>query len=253
MHQIDHLKISIITVCYNSESTVEDTIKSVISQSYKNIEYIVIDGNSNDKTNDIVSKYSDYVSLHISEPDNGLYDAINKGIGYATGDIVGILNSDDVYFDDNVLSNMIAHFKDNIDGVYGDLFYVKENDLNAIVRKYSSKSFKKSLLRFGLMPAHPSFYIKRELYNTNSLYDTSFPIAADFELICRYIQQGINLKYTPINYIRMRVGGKSNGSFASRISQNLEISRALNKNGIYSNIFLIALKIPFKILSFIIK
>ncbi|MEF1339438.1 glycosyltransferase, partial [Vibrio rotiferianus] len=151
------MKVSIITVCYNSAATIEDTIKSVISQTYQDIEYIIVDGGSTDETNQIISSYSDFVDVHISEPDEGLYDAMNKGIQLANGDVVGILNSDDFFCSEQSVAELMSGFvSENIDGVYSDLVYVQEKNTDKITRLYSSKVYKPSLIKFGLMLPHPT-------------------------------------------------------------------------------------------------
>lgn len=244
------MKVSIITVCYNSSKTIEDTFVSIRNQTYGNIEYIVVDGGSQDSTLDLIDKYQDIISISISEKDEGLYDAINKGIALSSGDIIGVLNSDDVFYDDDVVNNIVNAFTTDVDGVYSDLIYTSQHDLSKISRVYSSRIFRSKLLRFGLMPAHPTFYIRREEYLKRELYDLDYKIAADFELIARYIKDGIKLKYIPQFSLRMREGGMSSGSILSRISQNKEIVRACKKNDIYTNMLFISLKLPYKLLTF---
>lgn len=242
------LKVSIITVCYNSEKTIEDTIKSVKMQTYSNIEYIVIDGNSTDKTNEIVNKYKDLVSIHVSEPDKGLYDAMNKGISLATGDVVGILNSDDVFASASSLEELINGFNfSKIDAVFSDLIYVEENNLTKITRLYSSKVFKKSLIRFGIMLPHPTFYVKRNIYTKYGTYKIDYRVAADFELITRFISNDIKINRVNSITVKMREGGISSSGIGWRIHQNFEIVRACKENGIYTNIFLVMLKLPYKL------
>lgn len=179
------MKISLITVTYNSGKTLSDTIQSVLSQSYTNIEYIIIDGLSQDNTIDVIKKYElDFEGrmMWISEKDRGLYDAMNKGIKMATGDVVGILNSDDFYTSDDVLERVASELQNpDIDAVYGDVHFVKDSDLHKCVRYYSSKIFQRSLMRLGFMPAHPSFYLRREYFEEFGLYQTDYKIAADFE------------------------------------------------------------------------
>jgi glycosyltransferase involved in cell wall biosynthesis len=248
------MKVSLITVCYNSAKTIEDTLKSVESQSYPNIEYIVIDGGSKDNTNEIVSKYKDVVTSHISEPDDGLYDAMNKGVQVATGDVVGILNSDDVLADEFVIEKIVAGFSDvNVDAVYSDLVYVAENDLNKLTRLYSSKVFSKRMIRFGIMLPHPTFYVKKECYMQLGLYKTDYRVAADFELLTRFISQGIKIHRLPFISVKMREGGVSSSGILWRIHQNFEIVRACRDNSIYTNIALVALKLPYKLLTLLTR
>lgn len=246
------MKISIITASYNSEKTINDTINSVLSQTYKNIEYIIIDGNSRDKTKDIVSYYLDKIKF-ISEPDHGIYDAINKGINLATGDIVGILNSDDFFPNNEIIDIIATTFINNykqIDLLFGDIAFV--NNDNQIKRSYSAKNFSNSLFKFGMMPPHPSVYIKREVYLQYGLYITSYKIAADFELLLRYLLIN-NLKYKYINLIvvYMRFGGVSNSSFKNRLLLNNEILKACKNNKIATNYLFIYSKYFKRILEYI--
>lgn len=249
------MKISVITVCFNSELTIRDTIESVRDQSYPEIEYIIVDGLSQDKTLSIVNEYKDVVDLIISEPDHGIYDAMNKGIKAASGDVIGILNSDDFFASSQSIADIVDTFDINkgIDGVYGDLVYVKENDISKISRTYSSKLFSKSKIRFGFMLPHPTFYIKKQKYIEFGYYKLDYRVSADFELITRHICKGINLVRVPSVLVKMREGGISSRGIFWRIHQNIEISKACRSNGIYTSIFLIMFKLPFKILSMIRK
>lgn len=242
------LKVSIITVCYNSAKTIEDTLKSVSEQTYNNIEYLVIDGNSSDNTNEIVRQYSDIVNVHVIENDKGLYDAMNKGVALATGDVVGILNSDDVFSSSTSVAELMAGFtSDDVDAVCSDLVYVQEHDLSKVTRLYSSKVFKKSLIRFGIMLPHPTFYLKKSIYNKIGLYKTDYRVAADFELITRSLCAGVNVQRIPQISVKMREGGISSSGLLWRIHQNMEIVRACKENGIYTNIAFVALKLPYKL------
>ena len=242
------MKVSIITVCFNSEKTIEDTLKSVAAQTYPDIEYIVIDGLSSDSTNDIVRRYSDIVSVHISEKDEGLYDAMNKGIKHATGDVIGIINSDDIFASNKSIEQLVSGFtSDDVDAVYSDLVYVSENNLNKVTRLYSSKVFRKSLIKIGIMLPHPTFYARKIFYNRYGLYKTDYRVAADFELITRFISKNIKLNRVNAITVKMREGGVSSSGIGWRIHQNFEIVRACRENGIYSNIFLVALKLPYKL------
>ena len=247
------MKVSIITVCYNSENTIDDTLESIKSQTYKDIEYILIDGLSKDSTNDIIARYSDIVSLHISEKDNGLYDAMNKGISLATGDVVGILNSDDVLADAFVVEKIVAGFDDTLDAVYSDLIYVSEHNLNKPTRLYSSKVFNKHMMKFGIMLPHPTFYVRKKCYQTLGLYKDNYRVAADFELLARFISKGIKSKRLPFVSVKMREGGISSSGLLWRIHQNFEIVRACKENNIYTNIFLIMLKLPYKLLTLLTR
>ncbi|HHQ4645144.1 TPA: glycosyltransferase family 2 protein [Aeromonas veronii] len=248
------MKVSIITVCYNSEKTIEDTIRSVAGQTYKDIEYIIVDGGSTDQTNEIVKKYSDIVSVHVSEKDNGLYDAMNKGIKLATGDVVGILNSDDFFVSDNSLAELMDGFSSpDIDAVYSDLVYVESVNTNKVTRLYSSKVFKKSLIKFGIMLPHPTFYAKKYIYNNYGLYKLNYRVAADFEFIARCVTNNITLHRVPSITVKMREGGISSSGILWRIHQNIEIVRACKENGIGTNIFFVALKLPYKLFSLLTR
>jgi glycosyltransferase involved in cell wall biosynthesis len=229
--------ISIVTVSYNSKGTIIDTIRSVLSQTYPDIEYIVIDGSSSDGTIELIKSFGDKIQKFVSEPDKGIYDAINKGIRLSTGNIIGILNSDDFFYSDNVIQKVVDAFhRDNIDAVYGDVQFVDPVNTSKIVRYYSSKQFKPTKFKFGFMPAHPSFYVKRELFGKLGSYKTDYKIAADFELLARfmYVNQ-IRCKYIEMPFVSMRTGGVSNKSILSNIILNKEIARACKENGIHTN------------------
>lgn len=248
------MKVSIITVCFNSDKTIEDTLKSIQSQTYSDIEYIVIDGLSKDKTNEMVKKYNDIVSIHISEKDSGLYDAMNKGISLASGDIVGILNSDDVLADESVIEKIVAGFDDvRVDAVYSDLIYVSEHDLNKPTRLYSSKVFSKRMIKFGIMLPHPTFYVRKKCYEDLGLYKTTYRVAADFELLARFMSKGIKAIRLPFISVKMREGGISSSGLLWRVHQNFEIVRACKENGFYTNIFLVMLKLPYKLLTLLTR
>lgn len=247
------MKISIITVCLNSQATIRDTIKSVVNQTYDDIEYIIVDGASKDDTLSIIEEYRDNISVLISEPDKGIYDAMNKGVAIATGDFVGVLNSDDMFASDYVIQRLVNFLQENprLDGSYGDLVFVKRNDVNVVTRIYSSRVFSPRRIRFGIMCPHPTFYAKKKLFDEIGLYDTSYPVAADFELITRFIRRGANLGRFGLVMVKMREGGISTSGFWQRVSQNFELIRACKRNGIYTNIFLIGMKIPYKLLGYL--
>ena len=228
------MKVSIITTCKNSAETIEDTIVSVLSQDYSDIEYIVIDGNSNDETLSIIEKYRAHIHVFISEPDNGFYYALNKGIGRATGDVVGILNADDFYASKSVISEVVKTFVlTNSDAVYGDLHYVDRSDTSKIIRNWVSGNYTKGLFLKGWMPPHPTFFVKRNLYEQFGVFDVSFKSAADYELMLRFIHKHqVKIAYLPLVFVKMRVGGKSNVSLKNRLKANLEDRRAWKVNGI---------------------
>lgn len=245
------MKISIITVSYNSAETIRDTIESVIAQNYSDIEYILIDGASKDNTLDIIKEYSDKIAIFVSEPDKGIYDAMNKGIKMATGDVVGILNSDDVFYDRNSVNRVAEGFVSGVDAVYADLMYVNRSDLNKPSRLYSSKNFSFARVRFGIMLPHPTFYVRRNLFDKFGFYKTNYRVAADFELIARFLVNKVNAVRIPVCLVKMREGGVSSSDLKGRIHQNFEIVRACRENSIYTNIFMVMLKLPFKFLSYL--
>jgi len=234
------MKISIITIVWNNKDTIRDAIDSVLSQAYKDIEYIIVDGASSDGTVDIIKSYGDKISKFISEKDNGLYDAMNKGIALATGDVVGMLNSDDVYFDNKVIEKVVNQFKDkNTDSVYGDLYYVKENDLNEVVRYWKSSVFRQDSFAKGWHPPHPTFFVKKEIYQQYGLFDLNMKVSADFELMLRFLEKyKISTAYIPSVFVRMRTGGESNRSIKNIITGNKSILKAFDKNGIKVNKFM---------------
>ncbi len=247
------MKISVITVTYNSAATIRDTIESVLRQEYSDYELIIKDGGSKDGTLDICREYEAKFKGRmrlISAPDKGIYDAMNKGIEAATGDIIGLLNSDDFYMSDDVLQAVANTFvaNDGIDAVYGDIHFVKDDDLTKCVRYYSSALFHRRWMRFGFMPAHPSFYCKKACYEKYGYFDTSFKIAADFENLLRLIFiGGIKTQYIPKDFVTMRTGGVSTAGFNSRKTIMKEHLRGFKKNGIYSNVFLLSLRYFYKI------
>ena len=205
------MKISIITVCYNSAKTIEDTLKSVANQKDINVEHILIDGASKDGTQQIIRQY-DSVTMLVSEPDKGIYDAMNKGIALATGDVIGTLNADDFYMYDHVLSNVAKIFLDpNIEACYGDLVYVSEANTDQPVRFWKSTDYKHGLFKAGWMPAHPTFFVRKSVYERLGNFDLNYKIAADFELLFRFIEKNkVNTKYLPKVLVKMRLGGTTN-------------------------------------------
>lgn len=227
------MKISIITVCYNSEKTIEKTILSVLSQSYKDIEYIIIDGQSTDGTLAIIDKYKDKLSYFISEKDKGLYDAMNKGVKAASGDFIGILNSDDVFFSKNVISN-IADFHTampRIKASVGNIIQINEEGKK--VRNYSSKNWKPHLLKFGFMPPHPSIFFSKDLFSSYGYYKTDYKIGADYELITRFfLKNRIEWAYSKTTTTTMLIGGLSSSGLESYRRISKEIKRALKENKI---------------------
>lgn len=251
------MKISLITVTYNSGQTLCDTIASVLSQTHQNIEYIIIDGLSKDNTVEIIKEYEPLFEGRlkwISEKDKGLYDAMNKGIQMASGDIVGIINSDDFYHRSDVIENVVMSFENNnnLQAVYGDVRFVNPDNLNKTVRYYSSKIFSPKLFRFGFMPAHPTFFTYRKYFQEFGDYKTDYKIAADYELLVRFLDiHQLKSKYLPLDFMKMRMGGTSTASVKSNLLLNKEIVRACRENGIWTCMPLLMLKYVFKVFEFI--
>lgn len=238
------MKVSIITVTYNSSKYIEDCINSIIRQDYKDIEYIIIDGGSTDGTVEIIEKNSQYIFKWISEEDGGMYDALNKGMRLATGDVVGILNSDDVLASADVISAIVKSFEEhNVDSLYGDLVYVDPNDLQKILRFWKGLPYKRRRFNYGWMPAHPTFYVRRELIEKYGGYESHYYTAADFEFMARYLYRfRISSYYLPKLIVKMRAGGASNESIYSRLRANRRDYLAMKKN-----------KIPFPLIVSILK
>ena len=246
------MKISLITVTFNSDRTLCDTIQSVISQHFTNIEYIIVDGSSQDNTIEIIKRYEPLFQGRlkwISEKDNGLYDAMNKGIHMATGDIVGIINSDDFYHRNDVITKVAEAFNNtDTQAVYGDVRFVNPKKLDKTVRYYSSKNFTPHLFRYGFMPAHPTFFTYRKYFEEFGYYKTDYKIAADYELLIRflYVHQ-LKSKYLPFDFMKMRTGGTSTASVKSNILLNKEIVRACRENEIWTCLPLLCLKYAVKV------
>jgi len=243
------LKVSIITVSFNSAKTIADTIESVLSQDYPEIEYIIVDGNSSDDTVKIIHQYENRISKWISEKDQGMYDAMNKGIAIATGDVIGILNSDDVYMNNHAISDLMALLeKEKAQVVFADLILVDQNDDNKVLRYYDSSHFHPDKFRYGWMPAHPSVFVRRELYQKVGPFSTTYQIAADYEMLIRILAiQKATYTYLPKPVVRMRSGGASTAGLSRNWILNKEIVRACKENGMYSNMAMLLLKLPYKL------
>jgi glycosyltransferase involved in cell wall biosynthesis len=227
------LKISIITVVFNRVKTVERAIQSVLNQSYNDIEYIVVDGASTDGTIDIIERYKQRIHTIVSEKDKGMYDALNKGIKLATGDIVGILHGDDEFADETILQQVADVFLQNkhTDCVYGDVGFVKEEDPGKIIRYYSSSIFHPKLFKYGFMPAHPTFFCYKKFFDLYGFYRTDLEIAADFDLLLRYLKKfTLQSVYIPQMLVRMNMGGKSTKGLSSTIRINKEIKQILKEH-----------------------
>jgi len=232
------MKISIITVSYNSAKTIRDTIDSVIQQNYHDIEYILVDGKSTDNTIEIIKSYGNKISKFISESDKGIYDAMNKGIQLASGDIIGILNSDDFYADADVLKNVANHFTVSIDGLYADLVYVDALNTTKIIRTWKSGAYKEGAFLKGWMPPHPTFFVRRKVYQNFGDFTNQLKSAADYELMLRFIhKEKIKVAYLPKIIVKMRAGGASNSSIKNRIKANKEDRMAWKMNGLKPGVF----------------
>jgi len=244
------IKVSIITVVYNSIKTIEDAILSVASQTYPAIEHIIIDGASTDSTLSVISKHQDKLAYVLSEPDFGIYDAMNKGLRAATGDVIGFLNSDDIYADPTVIAQMVENISTRkVDAVFGDLVYVARNDTTKVLRYYESKSFNSEMIAKGWMPAHPTLFFNKQVYEKYGKLKTDYKIAADFEFVARvFSKRDISYYYLPVVMVRMRKGGVSTKNLRQKWIINKEILRACSENGIQTNVFKILSRYPRKII-----
>lgn len=233
------MKISIVTVAYNAEQTIADTIRSVAAQDYPDIEYIVVDGSSKDKTADICRQHAQHIDTFLSEPDQGIFDAMNKGIGLATGDFVGLLNSDDFYEDAGAISRVASKLQESgADSVYGDLVIVDPEDTTKISRYYSAKNFNLKRFEQGDMPPHPTFFVRRSLYGQYGDFNLKYRIVSDFELMLRYLYiHRVSSVYLPGILVRMRGGGNSAAGIRNTMALNAEIKQALQDNGLPASTF----------------
>lgn len=229
------MKVTVITATYNSSCTIVDTLKSLEQQSYADIEYIIVDGGSTDNTLDVVRRYCSRVSKIISGPDKGIYDALNKGIKAASGDIVGFLHSDDLFAYTDAVKDLVSNIQENSSqAVYSDLAYVSKEDTTKTVRLWKSGEYNRNKLRNGWMPPHPTFYMKRELYQSLGLFNLGFKIAADYDSLLRYLwSNNISISYLPKVLIKMRVGGASNRSLANIYQKTCEDIQAMKNNNIF--------------------
>jgi glycosyltransferase involved in cell wall biosynthesis len=231
------MKISIITATYNSSKTIKDTIDSLVMQNYSDLEYIIVDGNSSDNTLDIISEYNNKLNIKlISEPDKGIYDAMNKGVKMATGDIVGILNSDDFYYKNDVLFKINKCFVESpdVDAIYGDLVYVNNDDVSKQTRYWKASEYEEEKLIWGWIIPHPTFFVRHEVYEKcEKIFDTTFSLAADYELILRLLKTyKIKVKYIPEILVSMRDGGASASGLKQRIKGWKELRQAWKVNNL---------------------
>ena len=249
------LRVSIITIVRNNRATMEDCVKNVLSQSYKEIEYIVVDGGSNDGTIDIIQAYHERISQWISEPDQGIYDAMNKGIEMATGQVIGFLHSSDVYAHPRVIEEVARVFeKSNVSSVYGDLQYVDKEDLNRVIRNWKSSPYLHGKFRQGWMPPHPTFFVRKEIYEKYGYFNTDFRIAGDYELMLRFLERyRISAAYIPEVLVKMRWGGMSNGGIKNILIKSYEDYRAWGMNDLNGGVHTILFKNLSKIPQFLEK
>lgn len=248
------MKISVITATWNSGRTIGDTLRSVFNQSFTNVEHIIKDGGSKDDTLEICKNFEQKYykdeckgrTINIlSDKDKGIYDAMNQGVKAATGDVIGILNSDDFYTSDDVLARVAEEFEKSpeLEAVYGDIHFVKDENLKKCTRYFSSRYFRPWALRFGFMPAHPSFYVRREVYDKYGLYDLDFRTSSDFEMMVRlFVKEKIRSKYINKDFVTMRAGGESTAGLEAKRKVNRDIAGSLKKHGVYSNQFFQSLR-----------
>ena len=250
------MKLSIITATYNSERTLRDTMESILNQTFQDFEYIIVDGASKDATLDIIREYEPRFQgkmRYVSEPDKGINDAMNKGFAMATGDVIGILNSDDFFTSEDVLQAVVDGFAgEYVDAVYADIHFVGTDDLTKCVRYYSSSVFRPWMMRFGMIPAHPSFYCRKAVYDQYGSFDTTYRIAADFEILLRLIFiHRIRTRYVKKDFVTMRLGGASTtgyGSWSLIMKEHLQI---MKQHGVVTNRFLLSLRYIYKLFEFL--
>ncbi|WP_097460159.1 glycosyltransferase family 2 protein [Mangrovitalea sediminis] len=246
------MKISLITVSYNSEATIRTTLDSVVAQHYPDLEYIIIDGGSNDGTLRVIRDYPELVTECISEPDQGIYDAMNKGVESATGEVIGILNSDDFYLNGDVLREVASIFAANpaTEVVLGDVDFVREDNLNRPIRAYRAGKFKPWMFRFGLMPPHPAVFVRKSAYARVGLYKLGYKIAADFDFLVRLLLvDGAQYHLAHKTWVRMRTGGASTAGWRSNQVITAEMKRSLSENGVHASSILLMCRLPYKLVT----
>jgi len=247
------MKLSIITVVYNNEHTIVEAIASVLGQTYKNIEYIIIDGKSTDRTLSLIQEYEEDIDQILSEPDNGIYDAMNKGLALATGEVIGILNSDDVYADIRVLESVMQQFMSDpeLDIVYGDLEYVQSDDISVVIRTWKSIPYYDLYFEDGNVPPHPTLFLKRSVYQQAGLFNTKMKLAADYELMLRIFKK-YNFKCTYLSrlLVKMRLGGSTNKNWTNIVRGNIEVLNAWKLNGLKAPVLLMPSRVLKRIAQF---
>ncbi|OGC89731.1 MAG: glycosyl transferase [candidate division Zixibacteria bacterium RBG_16_53_22] len=249
------MKITVITVCYNSATTIEDTFQTVARQTHPDVEHVIVDGGSTDRTREIIDRHRHRIDNIISEPDRGVYDGMNKGLRLATGDVIGFLNADDVYAHEGVL-HRVAEVMSNskIDACYADLVYVDKDDPQRVVRYWKSQPYEDGLFLKGWMPAHPTFFVRRSVYERFGGFDLAYPRQSDFELTMRFLHvHKIRAVYIPEIFVRMRTGGLSNSSWRGVLKGNLEAYRAFRKHVTRATPFFVIRKILTRLPQFFSK
>lgn len=249
------MKISIITVAYNAAETIEYTLLSVVQQTYLDMEHVVIDGGSRDGTQAVVLSHGNHISKFLSEPDRGIYDAMNKGLALATGDVVGFLNADDAYANENVLSRVAETMKRyHLDVLFGDVEFFRSQNRDRTLRRYSSARFRPDRIAWGWMPAHPALFVRREVFQQVGCFRTDYRIAGDFEFVARaFSKNTLRYCHLPQVLVRMRTGGISTGGWRNKLLLNHEVLRACRENDIPTNMLKILSKYPIKLLEYIRK
>jgi glycosyltransferase len=250
--KIHAMKVSVITVVYNGSKTIEDCMQSVMAQTYNSIEHIVVDGGSNDGTLQVLRKYRGQIAKCISEPDEGIYDAMNKGIKLATGDIIGFLGSDDFYADENVIRQIVEVIRtNNADCCYGDLEYVAKDNPGKTIRKWRSQSYQEGLFEKGWHPPHPTFFVKKCIFDEYGSFDLRYDIGADYEIMLRFLKKhSIESCYIPSVLVKMRTGGKSNKNLWQIIKANMECYQAWKRNGLKISPFIMIKKPASKLIQY---
>lgn len=249
------MKITIVTVCYNAERTIAETLESVAMQSHHDVENIVIDGASKDGTLKIVERYAGTLAHVLSEPDRGVYDAMNKGLALASGDVIGFLNADDLYASKDVLSRVVSIMeREGLDALFGDVEFFKPKDPTRTVRRYRSARFSPDQIALGWMPAHPALFLRRRVYERYGPFRTDYRIAGDFEYCARIFHSNtLVYRSLPETLVRMRTGGISTSGWRNTVLLNREVLRACRENGINTNILKIFSKYPAKLMEFLVK
>lgn len=248
------MKVSIITACYNSVRTIADSLKSVASQTYPDIEHVIVDGGSTDGTLDVLLAHGERVAKIVQGPDRGIYDALNKGIAASTGNVVGFLHSDDIYAGPRVIEEVVRRMcAESLEALYGDVAFVKGDDFERVVRVYSSRRFRPSRIGWGWMPAHPALFVSTRLFQEYGPFKIDYAIAGDFEFVARiFAKPTFRYAYLPMVLVKMRMGGSSTKGLRSTLILNREVLRACRENGIPSNYLKILSKYPAKALEFLL-